>query len=423
MDKVSEHLFSRREFLKVSAATFAAALLERKMPRAGSRVEFREDRIALVNGSSFFPLGIFYLSEHVKETDVWTDVAQAKFNTVAAWWIDETRLRSAEQNGLKTVAYVNYAFPNFEKTGEIDPDRLKIIKESPSILAWYGPDEPRPGNIDTLQVEATKQIARLDPNHPMWINYLLYPDDMENAFGLDEFRSTTNGRMGASITGFDVGWAAETAGDYHTYADQLIRYRRNLVKGAVKALWVILSAHSEIPWTKKGLWNKAIEAISNGATGIYWWDWPPGCTTDGCPTYPGKGDGYHSHWDKLKSIAGVLDTLKPGLIGKEKRLVTNDNYSMKVTTNGLDTYFFISTKAFSDERKRNGNVNGYEIDTGLPAGTILETFDEGGEKERLVVGEEGKVSVNLAFLTGVALVHRRDRSNISRSDFIKLRWR
>ena len=96
---------------------------------------------------------------------------------------------------------------------------------------------------------------------------------------------------------------------------------------------------------------------------------------------------------------------------------------MKVTTNGLDTYFFISTKAFSDERKRNGNVNGYEIDTGLPAGTILETFDEGGEKERLVVGEEGKVSVNLAFLTGVALVHRRDRSNISRSDFIKLRWR
>jgi len=85
MDKVSEHLFSRREFLKVSAATFAAALLERKMPRAGSRVEFREDRIALVNGSSFFPLGIFYLSEHVKETDVWTDVAQAKFNTVAAW--------------------------------------------------------------------------------------------------------------------------------------------------------------------------------------------------------------------------------------------------------------------------------------------------------------------------------------------------
>lgn len=407
----------------MSAAGISKAWLERKMPRVGSNVEFREDRIALVNGVPFFPLGIFYLPEHVREADAWTVVAKAKFNTVAAWWIDETRMKFAEQNGLKTVAYVNYAFPGFEKTGKIDLDRLEMIKRSPSILAWYGPDEPGPRNIETLPVEGTKRITQLDPNHPMWINYLLYPDNMEKAIGWDEFRSKTNEQMGASITGFDIGWAAETAGDYHTYADQLIRYRRNLVGGEVKALWVILSAHSEIPWTKKGLWNKAIEAISNGATGIYWWDWPPGCTADICPTYPAKGAGYNSHWDKLKSIVDVLDTLKSGLVGKENRLITNDRYSMKVTTNGLDTYFFISTKAFSDERKRNGNVNEYEVDIDLPVGTILKVFDEQGEGEELVVGEERKVLVNLPSLSGTVLVHKKNRSDISRSDFIRGHWR
>lgn len=122
MDGISEHLFSRRDFLKMSAAGISKAWLERKMPRVGSNVEFREDRIALVNGVPFFPLGIFYLPEHVREADAWTVVAEAKFNTVAAWWIDEARMKFAEQNGLKTVAYVNYAFPDFEKTGKIDLD-------------------------------------------------------------------------------------------------------------------------------------------------------------------------------------------------------------------------------------------------------------------------------------------------------------
>ena len=381
MDKEKE--ISRRDFLKIGVASFAGLALNRPLKEIDNffkssefeslnKISFRKDRVMEVNGRAVFPLGLYYLPG-IESPETWEKMGKSGFNLINQWWVNDETLASAEKNGIYTMAFLQYAFPNIENSGEIDLGRLKKLKESKSFIGIYGADEPL--GKSNLYLQSLNKLQKELPDNP--ISSVFYENSTTlNAGPLDfrEYKKSYQGEQTDLICLPDFATADEFAFwfikkskteivsfDYYNNSNVLgidsvtEKYIQNLKNGNfgpnAKAVWVTLSAHSETPLTFKEMRFQAIDVIARGATGILWWDWPSGCSSANCPGFPDKGTAYSVHWPDLQNIMRELTDVRDGLIGEEKLLGLSESekVAFKITKSNTSRHYIITATHSKDQ--------------------------------------------------------------------------
>lgn len=376
---------SRRDFLKFSGAAFGAIIANPLLKKIESeilfnqttetesvnKVTFRKDSMIEVNGEPVFPLGLYYLPGSEAQSS-WTKLKNAGFNIINQWWINEGTINEAEKNDIYTMAFLPYAFPRIDENYEVDKEILHRLRKSKSFIGYYGADEPDLTLKRPLHIASLRQLEELDPGRPDMTVFFEWPDrPISPSFDIrefkDDYQSNPEDLIGLpdfiTVDDFKV-WYLKNSGteivafDYYDSSnivgvdDITKKYVENLRNGkfgsGAKAVWVTLSAHSEIPRTLKSMRYQAIDVISRGATGILWWDWPPGCSTGACPGYPENGKGYSVNWENLQSIGCELDSVKKGLVGREVFLGVNrsGNIAYKVTRSTEGKHYVFSASNF-----------------------------------------------------------------------------
>lgn len=378
----------RRDFLKISGMGIAGAFLNptfRKIEswflptresvglESANKITFRKDgvmEIGRVDGKEskrpFFPLALFYLPGP-ECPESWQKLKDAGFNTLSQWSVDKQEtIENAEKYETKIMAFL----PNIIKDGEVGIEKLTRLIASKEFIG-YLEDEPSISFDKNLYLELWRGIERLDPNHPVLSVFFERPQVMgDGSFPVGEYKKNYQGdpkdlinlpesmtynefiswyleNSHSDIASFDYGYAPDINNDV-TYEYQTEKYVENLRSGnfgpSVKAVWVTLSAHSEVPRTLKSMRFQTLDVIAHGATGILWWDWPPGCEPQVCSGYPGKGKAYSEHWDKLKSIGRELASVNEGLIGQEIFLGDNNSgdVSYKITKSESGKHYIFS---------------------------------------------------------------------------------
>ena len=123
-----------------------------------------EDNTLLVNGTPFFPLGIYHAPP-----DSYRDIAALGLNTVQFWaWDIRTDehgvsqgLTSAAAHGLKALYEFNH------KSADICRDTARAHATHPALLMWYGLDEPSEGSY-SLATAMRDALHANDDQHPVY---------------------------------------------------------------------------------------------------------------------------------------------------------------------------------------------------------------------------------------------------------------
>ena len=139
---------------KVTEAETAIRILA---PRAAQTIP-DEDGTLLVNGKPFFPIGLY----HVNQAD-YSEVAKLGINTVQYWtWDGKNGLEKASANRLKAIFELNH------KNEQIVRDVVKQYADDPTILMWYGLDEPAEASHALAQT-MLGTFNEADAHHPVYM--------------------------------------------------------------------------------------------------------------------------------------------------------------------------------------------------------------------------------------------------------------
>ncbi|MDP6776671.1 MAG: hypothetical protein QGI83_07900 [Candidatus Latescibacteria bacterium] len=164
-------------------------------PAAEGTTEVKVDQVnqvLLLNGEPFFPLGMVSLEMDAVALNLYRE---AGFNTVIRWWkmgsghpissALET-LDEARRNGIYVVENpvsftaserkLLYRSPTFVQDfrkvlGEV-PEFIRAVRGHPSVIAYYGPDEPHQPWDESPELLETfyDTVHGLDPHHPVYIS-------------------------------------------------------------------------------------------------------------------------------------------------------------------------------------------------------------------------------------------------------------
>jgi hypothetical protein len=117
----------------------------------GSRVSFNEEGIAIVDGTPFFPIGVFTYSI---DPTVLAELHEVRCNTVLHGF-NADQLDVLHQHGLMAVCETSDAM-------------VKAGINHPALLAWYLTDEPENRGV-TAESERKRyqELKTMDPNHPI----------------------------------------------------------------------------------------------------------------------------------------------------------------------------------------------------------------------------------------------------------------
>lgn len=129
------------------------------LSRAGTKVTFRSDGIAMVNGRPFFPIGIWVYN---LDGNVMADLHEHHFNTVIGNGFSPDQMKLIADNGMMAVP-------------PCDKNFFPAAKSDPALLAWYLSDEPEGHNKTPEQLKAEfQQDKSADPDHPFGIDHFLW---------------------------------------------------------------------------------------------------------------------------------------------------------------------------------------------------------------------------------------------------------
>ncbi|MBI3946321.1 MAG: hypothetical protein HY321_10410 [Armatimonadetes bacterium] len=296
-------------------------VLRREPPAPSSVPEVKADHermAALVNEKPFFPIGIYAVPpEYLGE------VAKAGFNTVIGWdgagaelsqarqtsvaagrravtgyfdacrnaglWGIEWPTRYAFGYGKMTLGDLNYRGPRFRENfrrfmGDPLPFVLDSLREHPSLLAYYGPDEPGEFPVRDICAEYSRIVTRSDPYRPNFYLFCSYVAEWPEAYdiaGQDVYTVTWRPaievlrtvRKATAITG------RHRVPYWHVPLVEWCSGSSRAVTGAEQRIQTYL-------------------AIIGGAKGMLWWMWPATA---------------RESWEAMKTLAGELKALAPVL--------------------------------------------------------------------------------------------------------------
>ena len=284
----------------------------------GSRVAIRDDKILLVDGEPFFPLGAY--RDPSDSLDDFSGLKQAGFNLTHNYAFENHRdedlpletardyLQAAHGNGLRV-------FMGFNRT-RIDQRaytslqrRAAELMDEPGLLTWYMIDEPAARGIPVSALERlNRALHAVDPFHPTSIVYCVpsafrtyapcsdifwndpYPVPSRPVTMVEEW---AKGAMAATLPGQPY-WAVLQGHDIRYWKDH---------KGAVERFGPVIRP------TPQETRCMAYLALCNGAGGLVWY-WGPNST-------------YHMQKDAPEVWQGICDTvqelraLTPWLVARE----------------------------------------------------------------------------------------------------------
>jgi len=264
---------------KILEKEFPVHVIE-KMPR----VYIDNKGFTVVEGKRFFPFGIYTgkkgAPENVDnsaESDI-KRMADIGLNTVLSYEYalrpdtDGIRfLNDAKKHNMMVVYSLKdlydgrAGYPKNGITGEEAAEKqIDLVKDHPSLLAWYINDE-----MDGKWLAPTQsrydQVSRMDPDHPAYIVYNHPQKNNEffpmcDVFGMDEYP--------VGNTKYSIHKLSEVG--------KWTKYSSNFTRGA-KGLWEVIQIHNLIyakytqdrnP-TLDEMRNMAYQTLTNGSKGLF----------------------------------------------------------------------------------------------------------------------------------------------------------
>jgi hypothetical protein len=234
-----------------------------------------EDNTLLVDGKPYFPLGLY----HVPPDD-YAKVASLGINTVQFWvWHAPGGLDQAAAHGLKTIFEQNH------KSEDIVRDAVRTFGENPTILMWYGLDEPAEGSYGLAEIMRSA-YHQSDIQHPVYTVSCrpdLYAEqaDFADVFAIDPY-----------------GKPAEVL-ECILKATATVNHRKPLI--CVPGVF-----GKETP---ESLREIAYLAIAHDARGLVWYPW---CQTGGGPVGVGLKNSPEQQ-AVIKQLCSEIHAIEPAL--------------------------------------------------------------------------------------------------------------
>ncbi len=248
-------------------------------PPSKREIAFRKDRVMLIDGKPFFPLGVWSVKGPKSNAEKAKIIAECGFNIAKA--SNPEQMDDFAEHGMMVLMNVMEKLPNFKDEAHFARwDKkyraaMKKYREHPSLIGYFISDEPawRGFPCEKL-VQAYDYIRKIDPYRPIMLN--------EAPRG--EIRANRLYAAAADIYGVDIYPVPEpnphsglndknmtSVGKYTDVCRQVVYDR--------KPVWMTLQAFAWGAITKKTLVYPtehqsrfmAYNAAAHGATGLFWW--------------------------------------------------------------------------------------------------------------------------------------------------------
>lgn len=326
-----------------SGKTIATASLEFAVhpPTPKRKVTFRDDRIMLIDGQPFFPLGIWSVQGSIPLEERLKRMVDAGFNMGKC---PIQLIDTYAKAGLYAVASVPPSLPTTDSPEKLESWKKKwtwIItraSENPNVIAYFNIDEPcwngRP--YEPIQ-EAYHFVKSIDPYHPMYLNEaprstledLRHYAAASDAYGVDIYPIPSPNAHS------DLPDKTMTSvGKYTDISDEVVRSRKPVWMTLQGFSWNGLRSREPIIYPSHEQ-NRfmAYNSIVHGATGLFYWgfNW----TTENWTFIEELGRTIR----ELRDISGILvartlvkTLLKPSAdtINTLQKFVGNDIYVIAI---------------------------------------------------------------------------------------------
>ncbi|HUS52082.1 MAG TPA: alpha-glucosidase C-terminal domain-containing protein [Candidatus Bathyarchaeia archaeon] len=360
---------------------FQISLDTKVFAQNGNVVSFRADRIALINGEPFFPIGLFTEQMPNLPEDFFAEISDpetAGFNLVRLVDTDVISKTPEDYAFLSTHNLKAWLTINSSLTVDKDTKLRTLIanyKNANFLLAWEGIDEPcykyYNGNslFDPNKVNQNfpgyQTLKNLDTNHPLWHNH--WPKVGTGGPCAIPWNINTN----TNVSGVDVypvgrsDYELEDVGFFTEWSSELLTPRgpvwmvlQGFGWGDIEGLSGRRPNYSEIRFmTYDALVHKqeVSDQIIPGATGIFYYGLAIVNKKEcgGNPVCEKNGDGMRETqiFSDLKKISHELKQLELGLLGHiNPEFISNNSQVVvlaKETNN--ETFVFVVNESPSSQ--------------------------------------------------------------------------
>ncbi len=283
-------------------------------PKRSSYID-KHNRL-IVDGTPFFPLGMYWSGIRENELDVY---ANSAFNCLMPYGMpNQEQMDMAHERGLKVIYSVKdcYTFIKWHpREIQTEADELPYIRKKveafrdhPALLAWYLNDEAPVSEIKRL-VAHKRLVEEVDPNHPTWT--VLYQIDALRGY-----------RPSFHILGTDPypipKSPASAAADWTRKTIDAV--------GGGRAVWMVPQVFNWAAYKKREEEKKSNrqptyeevrsmtwQCIVEGANGLVFYSW--------FNIYDSKknaGLDFETYWPKVKAVAQEVKDLTPVILSVEE---------------------------------------------------------------------------------------------------------
>ena len=257
-------------------------------PPSKREITFRSDRVMLIDGEPFFPLGVWSIKGKKSNREKAKLVAEAGFNTARA---TDDKMDDFAEHGMMVLLPVPEKLPKFRDAAQFarwDKKYRKAMAKHlahPSLIGYYNTDEPAWRGISSEKLlEAYEYIRKVDPYRPIMLNEAPRGNISDlrsyaaagDAYGVDIYPvPEPNAHSGLADKNMT------SVGKYVDVCRQVVYDR--------KPIWMTLQAFAWGAITKKPLVYPTVhqtrfmayDAVAHGATGLFWW----GFNTNNCENW------------------------------------------------------------------------------------------------------------------------------------------
>ena len=353
----------RVDALDAAGKTLASAALPLQVnPPSKREITFRADRVMLINGEPFFPLGVWSIKGKKSNREKAKIIAEAGFNTART---TDDKIDDFAEHGMMVLLSVPEQLPKFKDVTHFSrwdrKYRRAMAKHQahPSLIGYYNCDEPGWRGVSSRKLlEAYEYIRKIDPYRPIMLN--------EAPRGnIPDLRSYA---VAGDVYGVDIYPVPEpnphsglpdknmtSVGKYVDICRQVVYDR--------KPIWMTLQAFAWGAITKKPLVYPtehqsrfmAYNAIAHGATGLFWW----GFNTGNC-----------ENWEFIRELGKTVRELRkmsPVFVAETVQPAILKSSAMEVNIlhkrlNGIDWFIAVNeskkdlTAAFTGAGEKPLNV-------------------------------------------------------------------
>jgi hypothetical protein len=324
----------------------------RKLPPAEHTVKIGADRRLLVDDQPFFPLGFYWVAREERHYRL---LAESGFNTVVYEAVPqggvqddftaaEVDLDLMHQCGLKSIVDFSWSVRGPRNALEEVQRGVERLRNHPAVLAWEVVDEPHGfGGVGPEELQqAYDLIRRLDPYHPIFVNFAV-----AGWFAGGEGGPGGSLREGGHGGPPGEGWHGgppllnvldvigrdpypvprEPVGTVATCVEEIRR-----LSGDTKPIWITLQAFAEPPTFTRPTFMQArcmtYLALLRGAHALLYflYGYP------GCPAGEPMSDVHQDLWGELPRLAKEIPALLPILAAPS---VGNGRRGLQISESGV----------------------------------------------------------------------------------------